>query len=110
MVPGLLERLMFGKISHPGRGPYPPRVALALQPQIWFPTPCGAVSARGTIAFVPGLLEICARISDPGMGPYFTRAMLALQKLGFQHRTGRYRPGRPGDHRFIHRFVRVVDI
>ena len=47
---------MYGRISDPGMGPYLPRVALAL------PTPvsirCGAVLARGTAVFVPGLWKL----------------------------------------------------
>ena len=41
-----------------GMGPYPPGVALALRTPGWGPTPCGAVSTRGTAVFVPSLSEL----------------------------------------------------
>ena len=58
-VPGLLGLQMYAKIYDAGTGLYPPRVALALRISGWsFHTVRSGIATRGTIVFVPGLLQL----------------------------------------------------
>ena len=50
------------------------------QPRVGVSTPCGAVSTRGTIVFLPGSLVLWTHgKTDPEMEPYPPRGVLALQ-------------------------------
>ena len=65
-VLGLLELQVYARISNPGMGSHPSRVARALRAPpkqqsasgVGVFTPCGAVSTRGITGFDPGLLEL----------------------------------------------------
>ena len=85
---------MYGRISIRGwdiifagwRWLYEPQLGVKQAASgVGVPTPCGAVSTRGTIFFVLGWLElkIYGRISDLGTEPYPPRAVLALRISGW---------------------------
>ena len=71
---------MYGRISDPGMGPYPPRVLLAPRTSAnhrsadggGVSTPCGAVLTRAIAVCVPSWseLQMYGGVSDPGMGPF----------------------------------------
>ena len=79
--------------------------------QVGVSTPSGAVSVRGVIVFVPGLLELSlhGRISDPGMGRYPHRMALALRTPGWGFHTVGGGIDQE-EHCFCPRFVKVVDL
>ena len=74
-------------------------------------TPYGAVSTRGTMIFLPGLLELYmyGRIYDPGSALYPSRVALAQRTRGWGCHTARGGAG-PTDRRSRPRFVGFLDI
>ena len=100
VVPGVLELQRHGMISHPGMGPYLPRVLLtpptpANQQSatgVGVSTSCVALSTRGTNAFVLRVLDLSILSTPGGAGSTNpSQSAINLLELGFPHRAGRHR-------------------
>ena len=102
---------MYGMISDPRIGYYPPRVALALRTPGWgFHTMRGGID-QGEHRFRPRLVGVVVygNIYDPGTGYYPLRVAKVLRSPGCGFHTVRGGID-PGDHRFRTRFVGVVNV